>query len=178
MVESDEELIRGCQLGDERAFARLVDRHLDAMHAFLARRCPRWSLVEEVAQEAFVRAWEHGGRFQGGSSLRTWLFGIARNVLSERLRAEPRRQVALDLLLAQPALDSAGEGDDGRRLQALRGCLETVPPRARALLQARYQDERALNELARAYKKNAEALAREIQRLAGALRTCIQGRLA
>lgn len=181
MPASDEEVLQRCAGGDEQAFVVLIERHLDALHAFLARRCPRWSLVEEVAQEVWVRVWEHAGRFRGDSAVRTWIFGIARNALSERLRAEPRGLVALDALLVLP-----GGGDDDeaasemgdRELAALRLCLEQVPPRARDLLAARYRDGRALGDLARAYKKNTTALAREIQRLAAALRTCIQGRMA
>lgn len=182
MPASDEEVLQRCVEGDERAFVVLIERHLDALHAFLARRCPRWSLVEEVAQEVWVRIWEHAGRFRGDSTVRTWIFGIARNVLSERLRTEPRGLVALDAILAMPGDADSDEADPGDQadssLAALRLCLEQVPPRARDLLAARYRDGRALSDLARAYKKNTTALAREIQRLAAALRTCIQGRMA
>lgn len=177
MPENDDILLAACASGDEAAFAELVSRHLDIMHAFLARRCPRWHLVEEVAQEAFVRAWQGAGTFQGGSTVRTWLLGIARNVLSERLRSEPRHLAALDEVLWESddhGQDGEGDGAAEAQVEAMRRCLQRLAPRARALITARYQEGRGIADLARAFKKKVDALARELQRLAVALRTCVQ----
>lgn len=175
-MASDHELMAACTRGEAAAFEQVVLRHLDAVQCYLAARCPRWSEVEEVGQETFVRAWEYCDRFDGKSALRSWLIGIARNVLSEHRRERRRRGPSLDALLDDPAAedeDDAAEEILERRLEAMRGCLERLGPRARRLLAARYGERRPLSDLARAFKKKTSALSRELQRLALGLRDCV-----
>lgn len=180
-MASDQELMAACTRGDAAAFEEVVLRHLDAVQCYLAVRCPRWSEVEELGQETFVRAWEYCDRFDRSSALRSRLIGIAHNVLCEHRRERRCREPSLDALLDDPV---AGEEADAatevleHRLQAMRGCLERLGPRARKLLAARYGEGRALADLARAFKKKTSALSRELQRLALSLRDCVRRRAA
>ncbi|MFW5752999.1 MAG: RNA polymerase sigma factor [Planctomycetota bacterium] len=175
---SDPELMHACQGGDEDAFALLVERHLDAVHAFLARRCPRWSAVEDAAQETFVRAWQARDRYAARSAVRTWLLGIAHNVLREQLGATPRHLQRLDGMLCMEGHEADDDAsDEGPALAALQRCLTRLNARARRLIPARCRDCRGIKELVRAYGKESGALAREIQRLAAALRRCVEEQL-
>jgi RNA polymerase sigma-70 factor (ECF subfamily) len=75
----EDELLRRLRAGDEQAFALLVDRHHAAM-VRLARGYVRSAAVaEEVAQEAWLGLLRGLDRFEGRSSLRTWLFRIVVN---------------------------------------------------------------------------------------------------
>jgi RNA polymerase sigma-70 factor (ECF subfamily) len=84
---SDEELVDLARPGDADAFDQLVARHQAVVFrtALAAPRSP--SDAEEVAQDAFVRAWRSLRRFRGASSFRTWVVTIAWNeALSRRRR--------------------------------------------------------------------------------------------
>jgi RNA polymerase sigma-70 factor (ECF subfamily) len=106
---TDEELVLLARQGDPDAFDQLVVRHQGAVYraALAALRVPQDA--EEVAQDAFVRAWSHLGRFRGDSSFKTWLLTIAWNQAMSRRRSVGgwlRRAVAIDAVV-EPA-------DEGR----------------------------------------------------------------
>jgi len=83
---TDEELVLLAQRGDPDAFDQLVARHQAAVfRAALAALRVRED-AEEVAQDAFVRAWRALGRFRGDSSFRTWILRIAWNRAISRRR--------------------------------------------------------------------------------------------
>lgn len=73
----DESLVAAAQAGSTQAFSRLIDRHQQAVRAFLRRACGDWAEADDLAQEAFLAAWPRIGRLQSGGSVRAWLIGIA-----------------------------------------------------------------------------------------------------
>lgn len=82
----DEALIERWRAGDERAASALVERHAKPIARFVASLGVRDD-VEEIVQDTFVRAFGSLDRFGGRSTLRTWLFTIARNLVRDRVRA-------------------------------------------------------------------------------------------
>jgi RNA polymerase sigma-70 factor (ECF subfamily) len=86
---SDSALIARWRGGDERAATMLVERHAPAVARFVASMGER-NEVEEVVQDTFVRAFGSLEGFREASSLRTWLFSIARNACRDRVRASRR----------------------------------------------------------------------------------------
>ena len=87
---TDLDLITRWKGGDERAATQLVERHADAVARFAASVGARVD-VEDLVQDTFVRAFASLDSFRGDSSLRTWLFTIARRLLLDRRRAERSR---------------------------------------------------------------------------------------
>jgi RNA polymerase sigma-70 factor, ECF subfamily len=83
---SDDALIARWRGGDERAATLLVQRHASAVARFVASLGARTE-VEDVVQDTFVRAFGSLDSFRSDSTLRTWLFTIARNLLRDRARA-------------------------------------------------------------------------------------------
>ena len=63
--------------GDYAAFGRLVDMHQAAVRAFLRRVTGNYADADDLAQEAFARTWDVLNRFDGTSSLRTFICGVA-----------------------------------------------------------------------------------------------------
>jgi RNA polymerase sigma-70 factor (ECF subfamily) len=90
---TDAELIAAWRAGDQRAAARLVERHTDALARFAAAGSD-WegTDIEELVQDTFVRAFGSIDGFRGESSLRTWLISIERRLMLDRRRGERRRQ--------------------------------------------------------------------------------------
>lgn len=72
----DEALVAAAQAGSSEAFSRLVDRHQQAVRAFLRRACGDWALADDLAQETFLAAWPRIGTLKAGASVRAWLCGI------------------------------------------------------------------------------------------------------
>ncbi len=68
----------------------LYEAHSDALHRFLASRLGDAFEAADVAQETFLEVWRRPGRFEGRSTLRTWLFGVARNKAIDRIRKARR----------------------------------------------------------------------------------------
>ena len=99
---TDEELVLLARQGDPDAFDQLVARHQSAVfRAALAALRVRED-AEEVAQDAFIRAWRALDRFRGDSSFRTWILRIAWNRAISR-----RRSLASWLRRATPMEDVA-----------------------------------------------------------------------
>ena len=100
MNESDDSAVRAARAGDTRAFERLVDRHKNRLFAMLVRLTGDAEAAEELAHEAFVRAYRGLARFRGEASFGTWLIQIAVNLARDRVRERRRdRTVSLDALL-------------------------------------------------------------------------------
>lgn len=93
---ADAELIARWRRGDERAATLLVERHADAVARFVSSLGAR-DEVDEIVQDAFVRAFGSIDGFRAESSFRTWLFTIARNLTRDRARsARLRRHVEIE----------------------------------------------------------------------------------
>jgi RNA polymerase sigma-70 factor (ECF subfamily) len=91
LSDSDETLVRRYLRGEDQALSDLVDRHRNAVSRFVARRLgSRASWVDDVTQDVFVQVVRTARRFEGRSTFRTWLFGIALNLCRDCLRREHR----------------------------------------------------------------------------------------
>jgi RNA polymerase sigma-70 factor (ECF subfamily) len=85
--EDDAMLTAAVARGDGRAFARLVDRHLDRVLAVARRFAPRGQEAEDIAQETFLRLWTEAGRYRPEKArLGTWLYRIAANLCLDAAR--------------------------------------------------------------------------------------------
>jgi RNA polymerase sigma-70 factor (ECF subfamily) len=111
LTSLDESLVAAAQAGSAEAFARLVDRHQQALRAFLRRSCGDWSLADDLAQEAFLTAWSRIGRLKAGASVRAWLCGIGYNKLMtmRRSAARDRAREALYEAERDETIDAASE---------------------------------------------------------------------
>ncbi len=88
--EGDAGLVQALRGGDEAAFAELVARMTPAMLAAAAGHVPSRAVAEEVVQETWLAVLTGLHRFEGRSSLRTWVFGILLNVARSRGAREGR----------------------------------------------------------------------------------------
>jgi RNA polymerase sigma-70 factor (ECF subfamily) len=93
----DEALVVAAQGGSAEAFSRLVERHQQALRAFLRRSCGDWAQADDLAQETFLAAWTQIGRLKTGASVRAWLCGIGhhKHLTAIRSAGRERARVAL-----------------------------------------------------------------------------------
>ena len=88
--QPDYDLVRQIQAGDDDAFGELMRRYKQPILNFVYRILGRADEAEDVAQEVFVRVYQHIGDYEPRRKFSTWLFGIARNAAVDRLRWRER----------------------------------------------------------------------------------------
>ncbi len=89
-AESDEPLVQAARQGDVSAFEELVARHRDKVYARAFSMVRNEETALDLAQEAWVKAWQRIGQFQGDSSFLTWLTRIVINLSLDQLRRQKR----------------------------------------------------------------------------------------
>jgi RNA polymerase sigma-70 factor (ECF subfamily) len=87
----DHELVKRVQAGDSRAFDLLVRKYQHKMTSVISRFVNDWAEAQDVAQEAFIRAYRAIGNFRGDSQFYTWLYKIATNTAKNYLVSQGRR---------------------------------------------------------------------------------------
>lgn len=87
----DEVLVKRVQAGERKAFDLLVRRHQHKVLGVISRYVADWAEAQDVAQEAFVRAYRAIGNFRGESAFYTWLYKIATNTAKNWLVSQGRR---------------------------------------------------------------------------------------
>ena len=97
LMNSSADLVtRVCQ-GDSDAFRLIFERYSRPVISFIYDMVGDRALAEELTQETFVRAFRAIHTMRAETKLSTWLFGIARNVARESLRARARANSHIDL---------------------------------------------------------------------------------
>lgn len=83
-------LIDRCRRQDPVAFGKFVDSYQNRVFGFVRRMVPNQEEAADVTQDVFIRAYQNFHRFDGRSSVRTWLFRIAYNLCIDRARKADR----------------------------------------------------------------------------------------
>ena len=144
--DADWQLVQRVQRGDKRAFDLLVGKYQRKLFRLLSRLIRDPAEIEDVAQEAFVKAYRALPNFRGESAFYTWLYRIAINTAKNYLVAQGRRAPTQ----TETEISDAENFDDGESLRT-----EDTPDRM--LLS----------------KQVAEAVNRAIERLPEDLRTAL-----
>ena len=168
------DLARRAASGDRRAFAALYDRHVDAVYRYAYFRLRVDAEAEDVTSEVFHRALVAMPRFEPRRPFLAFLYTIARNVITDRMRRE-RPQASFEDALAHPSEapgpeELASAGDEVRRLRAAVAQLTTLQQEVIVL---RYLEGRSTKETAVVIGKS-ESTIRGIQmRALAALRDLV-----
>src|SRR5205085_3718106 len=105
----ERDLLAAARTGDEGAYARLVESYRGELHAHCYRMLGSVHDAEDALQEALLRAWRGLPRFEGRSSLRSWLYTIATNTCLNAIAKRPKRVLPIDYAPAADPHEGPGE---------------------------------------------------------------------
>ena len=127
---SDESLVAGMATGEQDATAAFVRRFQARVYGLALAIVGVPTLAEDVAQEAFVKAWRHADTYDARRGrVSTWLLTITRNSAIDAIRFRHERPMDPDLLLALlTARDDHEESDDPDTSARLQTALSDLPP--------------------------------------------------
>jgi RNA polymerase sigma-70 factor (ECF subfamily) len=147
---SDDALIARIAAGDHGAMRYLFARHQIAVYRWLLRLVRDEALAEDVLSEVFLDVWRHAARFEGRSSVSTWLLAIARHKALSALRR--RRDDQLDDELAESVCDPAADAEtmlqELDRDERLRAALSRLSDEHREIIDLVYYHGRSVKETA------------------------------
>jgi RNA polymerase sigma-70 factor (ECF subfamily) len=146
----DFELVNRAQLGDQRAFAKIIERHHDLVFAVVRSVLGDRDEVDDTVQNVFIKIYRGLSGFQGRSKLSSWIYQIARNqALNTATRYRPEVMPIEELDLAGPESTGPEERYRNRRLRdMLEQAMARLDETQRIALDLYYMGGRSYNEIA------------------------------
>ena len=164
--------------GDRRAFDEIVVRHGPFALRVASRLIPDKRAVEDVVQEAMVRAWSQASQFDAERArFTTWLYRIVVNLCIDHRRRLQPQSLPEDFDPADPALGAAELMEVSERDATLARELRKLPARQRAAMTLVYDEGLSGVEAARVLGLSAKAVERLLARARAYLREVLQPHL-
>lgn len=167
---NDTELVAASLTGDRAAFGRIVSRYQSLVCAVTYSATGNLTLSEDVAQETFVAAWRQLADLREPAKLRSWLCGIARNLLHNTLRRLGREpsQIA-ESIEAAAEINSSEEATPTQAIRReeeaiLWQALERIPELYRAPLILFYREGRSVEQTAALLDLSEEVVRQRLTR--------------
>ena len=158
----------------------LFVQHLPALRGFILSLVSDFSLVDDIVQETFLVITAKAANFQRGTNFRAWAWTIARyKVLQAIEKAAPvPERFAPEVLEALAAQGSAESWYSDEQLQHLAKCMESLAPKAREVVELRYQQAHRPPEIASRMGWTVESVHVALSRARVFLRDCVTQRMA
>jgi RNA polymerase sigma-70 factor (ECF subfamily) len=146
---SDETLIKQIADGNKLAMRALFARHQVRVYRFALRIVRDTALADDVVSEVFIDAWQHAGRYEGRSTVSTWLLGITRHKALTAVNRRPTESI--DSETAMNVVDPAntpeaelGQKDTGT---VIRRCLASLTPEHAEIIDLVYYQDKSIKEI-------------------------------
>ena len=141
--------------GDINAFTPLVEKYRRYVFALVKRGCKDSAEAEELAQDVFVKAYEHLGAFRGKAAFSTWLYRIAFNTAVSHARKKKRFGIAIEQI--NPCTYAVSDVEEQRereilmskeqRYAAVERLLANLPTDEQMLIALYYKEELKMEEV-------------------------------
>lgn len=163
-----------CLAGDRDAFAELVNRHAPGVNA-LCVRMVGGAVGEEMAQEAFARAYSSLEHFRHDAHFRHWLYRIALNLCRDHLKSGRARETATDFataegFMASPDVSAHARATSRQALAALEKALATLPEKYRGAFVLKHLENLPYEEISHIAGADVGALKVRVHRAREMLR--------
>lgn len=155
----DSEIIHRALQGDESAYRRLMEKYHDAIANFIYRMIRDREQVEDLTQEAFIKAFSSLASFNEEFAFSTWLYKIATNNCIDYIRKRKMQMYSIDKPIESKdgdfsfeLPDDSAEADQDiitdQRSAMLRDAINALPEKYRRVIQLRHAEERSYEEIA------------------------------
>jgi RNA polymerase sigma factor (sigma-70 family) len=159
----DSEIIAGALAGDNRAYQKLMDKYHDAIFNFIYRMVRDREQVEDLTQEAFIKAFGSLGSFNEEFAFSTWLYKIATNNSIDYIRKKKLQMFSIDKPIESKDSDFSFELPDDsyeadkeliidQRAAMLNEAIGLLPEKYRTVIRLRHVEERSYEEIAKQLK--------------------------
>ena len=188
---SELELVEASRKGDPDAFGALVKKYMPRALAFARQMTGDADDAQDLAQDAFIKAYKALDSFKGGSSFYTWFIRILSNVCLDFLRkktfikkifffaSQDDDDEGLDVVEQAPDTSRSRNPDMPLEQKELRAALKkallSLPPRQRAVFLMKHEEDMKLSEIAVALKISEGAVKAHLFRAIDALKKSMKG---
>ena len=165
MEELEQRMIDAARRGEPEGYRYLMTRYGRRVHLLVSQAIPDARDAEEVAQDAFVRAFERLEMFdESRGAFGTWIGRIAYNLAMNAVRG--RKLEELEILDNLDYLEELDDSErEAQRLALLDEAIDRLRPEERTLLNLRYYDGQSLQQIAEVMDVAAGPLANRLQRI-------------
>jgi RNA polymerase sigma-70 factor (ECF subfamily) len=179
--DPDRDLLEILRAGEPtRALELLMQRHGRAVYRYCRHALHDATLADDTHQHVFIQAHRDLPSFRGGSTVRTWLFAIARHRVLDAAKSRDRTNAhfedddSADIPDPRPPPDE--QIDEAALITALSGCLAELPERSRTAVVLRHLIGFTYEEMAVICGERPGTLQARVTRALAALRACILAR--
>jgi RNA polymerase sigma-70 factor (ECF subfamily) len=157
----------------------LFVQHLPALRGFLLSIVSDFTLVDDVVQETFLTVNSKAAQFEKGSNFRAWVFTIARFKALQALQksAPPAERFSQEVLEALSAHESSEDWYSESQMRHLFACIQTLTPKAREVVELRYQQAHRPPEIARRVGWSVDSVHVALSRARNLLRDCVMQKM-
>ena len=149
-ISADELLVERIALGDRVAMEALFARHRTSVYRWLVRFVNNTPLAEDLLSEVFLDVWRQAGRFEGRSTVSTWLLSIARYkaLATRRRRTDAELDEHIEATVADTSDDPGTALEKKDKSAMLRKCLGGLSTEHREVIDLVYYHEKSVEEVA------------------------------
>ncbi len=164
---SDTQLLQLCRNGDDRAFGQIVERYQSLVCSVAFNRCGDLALSEDLAQEAFIVAWQKLAELKDVARFKAWICTIVRNLANRTLQRQDRRvKTNLDAI---PDVATDSESPDEHAASAeeetlVWQALAEIPENYREPLILFYREAQSVARVAEALDLTQDAVKQRLSR--------------
>jgi RNA polymerase sigma-70 factor (ECF subfamily) len=134
--------------GDLTAFDEIMIRYERQIYRLCYRFSSNPEDARDLAQDVFIKAFEHLGNFRRESSLKTWLYRIATNHCINHTKANARQFVEVTETMGQTHTTVQAVLEDEEQRDSFRRMVKRLPPKQRAILELRIHEQLSYEEIA------------------------------
>lgn len=175
-AQSDLDLVSLARKGDSEAFSLLVARHQHMAYNVSYRFMRDCALAEDMAQEAFLKAYRGLKGFRGDSSFSTWMYRVTASVCLTELSKRKRRNEVPLLPIHERRTDRDAH-DTFDMPDLIRQCVGELPERWATIITLYYLDEVSYDEIARVMRVPMGTLKTWMHRARKKLRKIVEKQL-
>jgi RNA polymerase sigma-70 factor, ECF subfamily len=147
-TDSDITLVERYVNGDMTAFDELMIRYERQIYRLCYRFTAHSDDARDLAQEVFIKAFEHLGDFRKESSLKTWLYRIATNHCINHVKSHKQQFVEVTENVRQTSATAQIELEEREQREHFRQMVKRLPPKQRAILELRIHEQLSYEEIA------------------------------